>query len=137
MKSNPHLVLRRTLQANAVFSGVSGAVALAAAGPIAGFMGLPSGQDLYPTAILLLVFSGWLLWMASRPEIPRGQAIAVAFFDWLWVIGSLPLVLGAGPQLTSGGKWLLALLALAVADFAAIQTWAIVRSTRPRPAPGI
>ena len=100
------------------------------AGVLAPFIGLPAASELYPTAVSLLIFAAWILWMVRRPEIPRGHAIAVALLDWLWVLASIPLVLGSVPSVTSGGRWLLALIALAVADFAAIQTWALVRSAR-------
>lgn len=125
-------LLGKTLRANAFFSGISGITGLLAATRLAAFLGLPSASDVLPTAVSLIFFSAWLFWLSSRRPVPRKQAIVVAAMDWLWVFGSVPVVLGASSLLTDGGRWLMGVLALIVADFAAIQTWALVRLMAPR-----
>ena len=77
-KNKAQKILRWALRGNAVFSGTSGVAILMLRNSIAPHVGVPSGGDLAPTGVSLLLFCGWLAWMSSREEIPRRHAFAAA-----------------------------------------------------------
>lgn len=113
-------LLRRTLQADAIFSALSGLVMLAGGGPLAAFAGLET------PLILLVVGAGCLLYAASifynirQPIINPAFAWFTIIGNAAWVLTSL-VILFAGLPLTTPGWWAIALAADIVAVFAALQ----------------
>ena len=76
--------LRRALQSNGTFSGLSGVVMALAARPLADFIGIDAPVILAGLGIVLFLFGVDLFWVASRPEINRQLA-------WTAVILDMPL----------------------------------------------
>ncbi len=114
-------LLRSALRGNAAFSGLT-ALALLAAGPsMASYLGaFPPGQ-LLSLGVQLALFAAWLLWLASRPLVPRWQVWLVIALDALWVVGSLMLLVSPPASLTTGGWWAVAIVMDVIGLFAALQ----------------
>ena len=112
-------LLRTSLRGNAAFSTLCGVIALAFAAPLAGTLGIPAPIQIAGLGVQLLVFAGLLLWLASRPVIRVGLALAVVAADVLWVLGTVPLV--ASGALSSTGNWTALVIADVVALFALLQ----------------
>lgn len=112
-------LLRRTLQANALFSLISGLAFTLAAKPVANFLG-PE----IPSIVVLLVGLGllpfgYMVYRVAAANLP--QARTITGMDIAWVIGSF-LLLGLGWSLFSvAGRWFIGLQAEAVATFALLQ----------------
>lgn len=121
-------LLRFSLRGNATFSILCAVVALAYAAPLAQTLGVPSPALLTALGVQLLAFAGLLLVLASRPAIPLRLAWAVVAADVLWVVGTIPLVLGE--TLTRTGVWTAIGIADVVAIFAFLQALGIRRASR-------
>ena len=117
--SDKQKLLRSTLQGNASFSVVSGALILAMNRTLVGFLGLPSSASLTPLGIGLLGFGGWLLWNARREKIRIVDAWIAVILDLVWVVGSYALLFAV--RFSIGGKWAVAVVAELVFLFAVMQ----------------
>ena len=130
--SDRQQLLRRALRGNAVFSILFGVVIIVVNRNLAELVGLPSDADLTALGIGLLAYAVWLLWNARRKTIRIVEAWIAVILDILWVVGSCVLVFAA--TLSSGGKWIVALVAEMVLLFGFMQ-WLglrrIGRSERP------
>ncbi len=113
--------LRRTLAANATFSALSGAAMIALAGPLDRFMGLGQSWLLIVIGVGLLGFAALIGLNARRPQMNRAEASLTVASDAAWVLGSVIVVFGFPDLLSTGGKLLVAVGAVAVADFALFQ----------------
>jgi len=111
--------LRRSLLANAAFSGLSGLVFLAATQPLAAFLGLSEPWTLTVVAVSLLLFAGGLFLNARRPVVRRAEAWAAVALDFGWVLGS-GIVIWTG-VLSVPGNWAVAAVADVVLLFAILQ----------------
>jgi hypothetical protein len=127
MNANDRL-LRLALRCNAGFSGLCALLCLAASGPIAASMGLPEAIWLQALGVQLLVFAGFLVWLAARPRIAPAIAWGVVAADVAWVVGTLPLV--AADLLTITGIWIALGVADVVAFFAILQVVGLRRMQR-------
>ncbi len=121
-------LLRRSLRGNAAFSTLCGLTSLLAASSLAPALGIPEPLQLASLGAQLLVFAGLLVWLASRPAIRPGLALAVVAADLLWVIGTVPLLVAG--ILTPLGSWTAFAVANVVGLFAVLQ-YLGVRRMRP------
>lgn len=128
--------LRLALRANAAFSTLSAAVFLAAAAPIAAFLGILSVPQVLVLGVQLALFAAWLFWLSQRPAIPPWQVRLIIALDVLWVVGSFQTILAPPPQLTGGGKWAIGMVADLVALFALLQFMGLRRIRRSQLATG-
>jgi len=122
--------LRRAMRSNGGFSGLSGAVLLLDARPLAGFLGLKVPIVLALLGVVLLSYAITLFVAANQPVIPRRLAQTAIALDTGWVVGSLVILLTGRPALTVAGNWTVALLAEMVAVFAIWQAYALHRLSR-------
>lgn len=90
---DPRALLRNSLRANAAFSALSGLVLSLGASPVAEAIGLGDARILLAVGLGLLGFAGYVAFLASRPEIALGAAMAVVTADLAWVAGTGALVL--------------------------------------------
>ncbi len=121
--SRPHSsLLRRTLLGNATFSIVFGIVFMIGSQPIDTFLGLDNPHALLILGALILLFGIGVVWTATRNPIERNATNLIIAMDVAWVVGSILLLLTDVAELTTGGNWAVALVAVAVADFAILQT---------------
>jgi hypothetical protein len=113
-------LLRRALQADAVFVTISGLAALLGAGQMESLFGIPAGY-LQPLGIFLLAFAVFLGVVATRQTINRRLAWAVVILGAIWVVDSLILLVSGLLPLTPAGWWFTLIQALIVADFAIVE----------------
>jgi len=120
-------LLRRALQGNAVFSGLSGALFVVAATPLASFLGIDTPLVLMVLGVTLLLYAVALFRQAAQESINRQFTIAAILLDVAWVAGSIVLLLTGWVPFTTGGKWAVAIIADIVAVFAALQYFGLRR----------
>lgn len=123
-KPTGRMSLRNILFANAVFSLMSAAVLIAAAGPLSDFLGAPP-LVLVVGGVALLVWAAFAF-VNTRREIPsRRNTRLVIAGDLTWVVGAVVIIL-LPDTLTTSGKWALVTVSVFVLDFAVFQ-WRAVR----------
>lgn len=114
---SPHLLIR-TLEANAVFSALSGAVLIALAVVGTDALGVPpSVLGLVGSA--LLPFAWFVRHTARRPQPILVRLIIGG--DVSWVVAAAVILIGFPGTLSPMGSIFLALASLVVADFAVMQ----------------
>jgi hypothetical protein len=123
-------LLQRVVRANGVFCMVSGVGAVAGAAPLASLLGFVQPLALVVVGLVLLAYGGLVFWLAGQPGYLRPVAIVATALDEVWVFGSLVLLFGGWLTMWSVGWWLVAVLALIVADFALVQMYALWRLWR-------
>lgn len=123
---NTHF-LRRVLQADALASGLSGALLIVAAKPLAAFIGVGLPLPLIVTGVFLVLYAGGLLQQAVQPSLSRSFVKAVIVINIAWVLGSGLLLLTDWVSLTLAGKWGVAIVADLVAIFAGLQFYGLRR----------
>ncbi len=134
MTALPDQLVHRALRANAIFSGMSGAVLVLAGSVVAPLVGLESAGPIAGIGTGLLVYAGVLFHVARHSVPARRDVLAFITLDLAWVLGSVLLLLAAWRQLPITGRWLIAVLALAVEGFATLQLLSLGRPpfvTRP------
>ena len=134
--SSSQTFLRRALAANAAFSELSALLCLLFPAAIGRWLGIPSAE-VSSVGIGLFVFAAVLLVLFTRRDLTTGLnrylVLTVIALDVLWVCGSIALLLTPGTALTVAGQWVVALVALAVADLAIFQIWGLQRSRHRQP----
>jgi len=124
-------LLKRVLLANALFSASSGLIFTFASSQIAEFLGIfeanilgmNGGIVMLLIGVGLLIFSGDLIWLATRPTYKREFVWSVIGADVLWVFGSWALLLSQALPLTVEGSWVILIVADIVLVFALLQGW--------------
>ena len=74
------------------------------------------GVGLIPYGIGLLVL--------ARRRATRGTLLTIAALNFAWIVASALLLLSGLAALTTGGNWTVGIIALLVADLAALQLYA-------------
>jgi hypothetical protein len=121
-------LLRGVLQANMIFSGLSGLLLAAAATPLSSWLGVPAVWPLVGIGIGLLGFA-WLLFQITRQSpIDLRQASLTFWLDVAWVVGSALLLTTGWVPLTTAGWWAVLLVADVVALFAILEFVGIRRA---------
>jgi hypothetical protein len=120
-------MLRLALKLDAVVTGANGAGYLVLAGALDQPLGIEAGA-LRGVGAFLMAFAVAVWAVASRKTVSRTAVRAVVAANVIWAVDSL-VVLAAGwadPE-TLGGVWI-ALQAVVVAGFAALQALALRRA---------
>jgi hypothetical protein len=113
---------RLALQADGALCTAMGVGLLAGAVPVADFTGFPLAVPI--VLGLGLIPYGIELFVLARRRATRGTLLTIAALNIAWVIASaLPLLTGVA-ALTTGGNWAVGIIALLVADLAALQLYA-------------
>jgi hypothetical protein len=115
------------MRADALFSAVGGLISLIAARPLAAFTGLDAPAVFVGLGITLLAYAAVLFVVTNGETVERPYGIAVVALNVAWVIGSAAILLSGRPELTTAGRWTIALVAEAVAFFAAWQWYSLRR----------
>ncbi len=132
---DPSILLIRSLQANAWFSGLSGLLFLVAGGPIASFLGIEVPWVISSLGLGLIVYAFWLVTIARRPTPDRREVWSAIGLDAAWVLGSALLLITAPTLLTLAGKWAVGIVADLVAVFAVLQFYGLIRLQRASSVP--
>lgn len=111
--------LKNALIGNALFSIISGLVIIVENSYLQDLFGL-----VFPFWLIgagLLPFAAWIVWIVRQENIDQQQVKMVVLADLMWVGGSV-LLLITNLGITSIGNWIIAGLAVIVADFALLQS---------------
>ena len=114
------MLLRRVLQANGVFSTISGIALVAFASPLAALMGVERPWILLAIGAVLLVFAVTLFVNSRRDNINENEVMQAIISDGVWVLGSAVLLYVG--VMTTVGNWFVVLVALVVIVFAGLQS---------------
>lgn len=125
-------LLRNTLRANSIFSGVTGLVLILGFAPLANFIGVPWVWTLIVLGIGLLGYALWLAQASRRAELDAREATVFIVSDVAWVLLSVVLLVTNWIPFTNEGKWILSLVADVVACFAVLQFVGLRRLARAR-----
>jgi hypothetical protein len=118
-------LLRLVLVADAAVTGANAVAYIAGAPLLDSLLGVPAGA-LIAIGAFLAVYAGLVLRLATRPEMPTTGVVAVIAANVAWAAGSLAtLAVDAFTPTTAGQVWI-ALQAVVVTAFAALQ-WAGLR----------
>lgn len=121
-------LLRGVLQANMIFSGLSGLLLAVAAAPLKQWLGVPATWPLVVIGIGLLGFAWLLFGIARQNPIDLRQANLIFWLDVAWVIGSALLLFTGLVSFTNAGWWAVLVVADAVALFAIMEFVGIRRA---------
>jgi hypothetical protein len=121
LKDRSAAKLRKALQANAVFSVVSGLLIVVAEPLVLGWLGLED-VGIWPVGAMLIGFSGYLFWMSRNSRVPGALVQGVIFGDWAWVGGTALLVYLKARLFSGFGLFLLLDVAVIVSILAIMQT---------------
>jgi len=121
--------LRITLIANATFSTLTGIIMLSANDWFSELIGVDIPNLFLILGIGLLVFALSLIHTATRQNLSLKMVNSIIIQDILWIIGSA-IIIGLQPfGVTDLGYWVIAIVAIIVADFAFFQ-WKFVRNLK-------
>ena len=118
MKNNN---LKITLQANAVFSSLSGLAMIFFHKALSSWMGIQNAQIMIFIGIGLLLFAGTIIWISLQKTIDQKHVKTIILQDWLWVIGSILIIVTQAFGLNIVAYVCIGVVALIVADFAILQ----------------
>jgi hypothetical protein len=94
-------LLRLAMRADAVLSGLCGVALIAAAGPLSGFTGLPTGVE-YGIGAAFVVYAT-VVYLAAGLENVRPAGIATAIANVLFTALAVAVVLARPVDLTTAG----------------------------------
>jgi len=120
-----NLFLRRILTVDAVISGTSGVLMLAAATLLERRLALPAPLLRY-AGFSLLPFAALVLYLAKRDVLPRGGVRTVIALNAAWVVASVALLFTVTPT-TLGYAFVIA-QAVTVAALAELQYMGLRRA---------
>jgi len=122
--------VRRVLLLDAVATGGTALLAIALAGPLAGWLGLPVGL-LRGAGLVLIPFVLLVAWAASREQAPASVVWAIIAMNGAWVIASVGLLLSGLVQPTGWGYAFVIAQAVIVGAFAELQIIGVRKAAVP------
>ena len=121
-------LLRKALMGNALFSTLSGLTILFAQSWVLRILGLAQTVNLLILGIGLLLFAATLVINARRQQVKISDAWIAVWADLVWVLGSYALIFEV--PFSTGGKWVVGVVAELVLVFAVLQFVGIRRIRR-------
>lgn len=113
---------RLALRVDGATCALFGAGLAAGAAPLADFTGVPAAAAL-ALGLALIPYGAWLF-LRARRDHGRRMLLTIAALNLAWVAASALVILGGRSWLTTGGAWAVGIVALLVADIAAVQLYA-------------
>ncbi|MGY4480629.1 hypothetical protein [Bradyrhizobium sp. USDA 3364] len=120
-------LLRRTLLADAVFSGVSAIAMVLDAGALASFFNLPETL-LRETGLFLIAYTALVGWLGSRTSVPKAVVMLVVVGNAAWTLASIALLLSGAVSPNLLGTMMILAQAIATGVFAELQYVGLRRS---------
>jgi hypothetical protein len=112
--------LRRALQADAVFSGISAVIMTLDAGALASFLNLPEAL-LRETGLFLMAYAALVGWLGSRPSVPKVLVTIVIIGNAAWTLASIALLFSGAVSPNILGDIIIVAQAIATGVFAELQ----------------
>jgi hypothetical protein len=119
-------LLRLALKLDAVVTGANGVALLLASAALDGWLGLPTAM-LAAVGAFLVVYAGLVWALAARPAMPTAAVYAVIGANALWAIDSVAALALDWFSPALPGQIVIAVQALGVTLFAALQYAALRR----------
>jgi hypothetical protein len=124
---HPSLFLRRALQADAVFSGISAVLLTLGAVMLAPLMNLPVAL-LRETGVFLIAYAALVGWLGTRATMPRALVIVVIAGNAAWTLASIALLFSEVVTPNLLGEAAIAAQAIVVGVLAELQYVGLRRS---------
>ena len=121
LRSKKNNLLKSTLRANSVFSGLVAVELLLFHQKIANFMGSFDPKYLIWLGLVLIFFVIILLYVTERGRMSLSMAKFVVWLDVSWVVGSSLLMIFVHHWFSNAGLILMTAVAIVVALFATYQ----------------
>jgi hypothetical protein len=125
---HPSSFLRRALQADAIFSGVSAVMLTIGAGQFAPLLNLPETL-LRETGLFLIAYAALVGWLGTRQSMPRVLVGVVIAGNAAWTLASIALLLSDAVTPNLLGETAIALQAIVVGALAELQYVGLRRSS--------
>jgi hypothetical protein len=123
----PSVLLRRALQADAIFSGASALLLSLGAGALAPLLHLPEAL-LRETGLFLIAYAALVGWLGTRAALPKALVAIVVAGNAAWTIASVALLFSGWVTPNVLGEVLVAAQAIVVGVFAELQYVGLRRS---------
>jgi hypothetical protein len=124
---HPSLFLRRAIQADAIFSGVSALLLTLGAGELAPLLNLPTDL-LRETGLFLIAYAALVGWLGSRPAMPKALVGIVIAGNVAWTVASIALLFSGAVTPNLLGEAFVAFQAIVVGILAELQYIGLRRS---------
>ena len=125
---HPSPFLRRAIQADAIFSGVSALLLTFGAGALAPWLNLPEAL-LRETGLFLIAYAALVGWLGTRQSMPKPLVVIVIAGNAAWTLASIALLFSGAVTPNLLGEAFVAIQAIAVGALAELQYIGL-----PRPA---
>ena len=125
---HPSLFLRRAIQADAIFSGVSAVLLTLGAADLAALLNLPEAL-LRETGLFLVAYAALVAWLGTRAPMPRALVIIVIAGNSAWTVASIALLFIDAVMPNLLGQAAIAMQAIVVGALAELQYIGLRRSS--------
>ena len=124
---HPSLLLRRALQADAIFSGTAAVVLTLGAGALAPLLNLPDTL-LRETGLFLILYAALVGWLGMRQMMPKALVGLVIVGNAVWTLLSIALLFSGLVTPNLLGEVFVVAQAIATGVFAELQYVGLRRS---------
>ena len=124
---HPSVFLRRAIQADAIFSGISAALLTFGAGELAPLLNLPEAL-LRETGLFLVAYAALVGWLGTRPSMPKALVVIVIAGNAAWTLASIALLFSGTVTPNLLGEVFVMMQAIAVGALAELQYVGLRRS---------
>jgi len=124
----PSSLLRRALQADALFSGTAAVLLTLGAGEFAPLLNLPEGL-LRGAGLFLVVYAAFVGWLGTLTNFPKILVVAVVAGNAAWTLSSIALIFSGTVTPNVLGEIALAAQAVIVGILAELQFLGLRRSS--------
>jgi len=120
--------LRRAIQADAIFSGVSAVILTIGGGEIAPLLNLPEAL-LRETGLFLIAYAALVGWLGTRSVMPKILVAIVIAGNAAWALASIALLFSSAVAPNLLGEAAIAMQAIVVGVLAELQFVGLRRSS--------
>ena len=124
---HPSSFLRRAIQADAIFSGVSAVLLTFGAGDIAPLLNLPEAL-LRESGLFLIAYTALVGWLGTRQTMPKALVAIVIAGNAAWALASIALLFSDAVMPNLLGEAAVAMQAIVVGVLAELQYIGLRRS---------
>jgi hypothetical protein len=124
---NPSSFLRRAIQADAIFSGISAVLLTFGAAQFAPLLDLPETL-LRETGLFLIAYTALVGWLGTRQAMPKALVAIVIAGNAAWTLASIALLLSDAVAPNLLGEAAVAMQAIVVGALAELQYIGLRRS---------
>ena len=125
---NPSSFLRRAIQADAIFSGISAVLLTFGAEALAPFLNLPEAL-LRETGLFLIAYAALVGWLGTRDAMPKALVAIVIAGNAAWTLASIALLFSDAVTPNMLGEAAVAMQAIVVGALAELQYIGLRRSS--------